>query len=546
MIATILSIYFRFARQALPGEDLIIGHLGNFFIFLSFFASLFAAIAYYNSNRSDVNNYWKKLANGLFVAHAVSVISIFVLLFIMILKHKFEYHYAWRHSSTELPLQYIISCFWEGQEGSFLLWQFWHAVLGVFLIFRLKDLLAPVMTSVSLIQVVLGSMILGLYLFGTKIGSNPFILLRDVMHDAPIFSNPNYLSLIADGNGLNPLLQNYWMVIHPPVLFLGFAASLLPFSFCLAGLWNNEYKKWLPHAISWSLFSGGVLGIGILMGGAWAYESLSFGGFWAWDPVENASLVPWLILIAGLHTLVAYRASGHGLFTSYLLIGLSYFFVLLSTFLTRSGILGDTSVHSFTDLGLFWQLVFFLLFLTIPYFILLGIRNKNIPRAKKEEKTFSREFWIFVGSLILLSSSILITYTTCIPLWNKLFGLELAPPANPEQHHNGKQIYIAIIVALLSAVTQFMFYKREDVNKLLRKLFIPSIISIVLSVAISFALSIKGFQYQLLLFAGIYSLILNSSYLFTVMKLRIMQSGASITHIGFALMLIGILISQYK
>ncbi|MDV7399460.1 cytochrome c biogenesis protein CcsA, partial [Arthrospira platensis SPKY1] len=98
------------------------------------------------------------------------------------------------------------------------------------------------------------------------------------------------------GSGLNPLLQNYWMTIHPPTLFLGFASTAIPFAYAIAGLWTKEHQAWLKPALPWALFSGAILGTGILMGGAWAYEALSFGGYWAWDPVENMSLVPWLIL----------------------------------------------------------------------------------------------------------------------------------------------------------------------------------------------------------------------------------------------------------
>src|SRR4030095_8013376 len=117
-----------------------------------------------------------------------------------------------------------------GQEGSFLLWMFWNAVLGCILIFALKQSQSGVLSVFSVVQGFLGSMLLGVYFFDYKIGSTPFVLLRDVMLEAPIFRRADYLSFIQDGNGLNPLLQNYWMVIHPPVLFLGFASTLFPFS----------------------------------------------------------------------------------------------------------------------------------------------------------------------------------------------------------------------------------------------------------------------------------------------------------------------------
>ena len=177
---------------------------------------------------------WNKIARWSFFIHGVSIFSIFSLLFYMILNHHYEYHYAWSHSSNDLPVYYIISSFWEGQEGSFLLWQFWHVILGFVLIRIGKNYENPVMAVLSFSQLLLGSMVLGIYLLGYKIGVNPFTLLRNVMADAPIFAKADYLNYVLDGNGLNLLLQNYWMVIHPPVLFLGFASTVVPFSYAIA------------------------------------------------------------------------------------------------------------------------------------------------------------------------------------------------------------------------------------------------------------------------------------------------------------------------
>jgi cytochrome c-type biogenesis protein CcmF len=150
---------------------------------------------------------------------------------------------------------------------------------------------------------------------------------------------PDYMQSIKDGNDLNPLLQNYWMVIHPPVLFMGFASATIPFAFAIAGLWKKKIGEWTQPALPWALFSSAVLGVGIMMGGQWAYESLTFGGYWAWDGKRIAGTL--MIGIAGVHTLLIYRSTGQSGFHLYLFI-LAFAFVLYSTFLTRSGILGET------------------------------------------------------------------------------------------------------------------------------------------------------------------------------------------------------------
>ena len=202
----------------------------------------------------------------------------------------------------------------------------------------------------SVVQAFLVSMILGVVIINLKIGSSPFLLTRDVIN-APVFDiNPDFIP--ENGSGLNPLLQNYWMVIHPPTLFLGFAATIVPFSFAISGLWSKKITEWIKPAVPWALFAAATLGLGILMGAYWAYETLNFGGYWNWDPVENAIFVPWLVLIGGIHTMLIYKRNGAAVKTSFILIIATFLLVVYSTFLTRSGILGDSSVHSFTDLGL--------------------------------------------------------------------------------------------------------------------------------------------------------------------------------------------------
>src|SRR5690606_10160045 len=236
------------------GENLLPGQLGQFFIILSFGAALLSCISYCFATRYKEDASWHKIGRIAFFINIIAVIVIGSSLFYIIYNHLFEYHYAWSHSSRTLPVYYIISSFCEGQEGSFWLWMFWQAVLALVVVARGKSWESPVMTTIMLCQTVLASMLIGIEVVGERVGSSPFILLRQAL-EAPIFSNPNYLSMIADGNGLNPLLQNYWMVIHPPTLFLGFASMVVPFAYGIAGLWQRKYKEWLRPALPWSLFA---------------------------------------------------------------------------------------------------------------------------------------------------------------------------------------------------------------------------------------------------------------------------------------------------
>lgn len=535
------------------GENLLPGQIGHFMIVLSLMSALFASVSFYMGFKAaDVSSRptWMKLARIGFAVQSISVLVSFYILYHIINNHLFEYKYVWQHSSKALPMEYLLSCFWEGQEGSFLLWSFWHAVLGWFIIARSGKWEGPVMSVISFAQFALATMVLGVYFFGQKVGSSPFVLLRNEM-DAPIFSTPNYLEFVTDGNGLNALLQNYWMVIHPPVLFLGFASTIVPFAYAVGGLLTKDHKGWTTPALPWASFSAAALGLGIMMGAAWAYESLTFGGYWAWDPVENASLVPWLILISGLHTNLIYKSSGYSLRATYLFYILTFLLILYSTFLTRSGVLGDTSVHSFTGSGMNVQLLLFIFAFLIPAGFMFARQYKQIPSIQKEENLYSREFWMFIGSLVFFFSSLVIIGKTSLPVFNKIFGTSIAPPQDVEYSHNQIQVWVAIIVGLLTAVTQYLKYKDTPKKTFYSKLLWPTAISLAIGLCISYFVGVaydkKGPGFWLALHiaitAAVYAIVANAGYIWSGMKGKLKLAGASVAHIGFGMVLLGILIS---
>jgi len=530
------------------GEQLMPGKLGHFFIVLGFVSALVAAIAYYFGAKDDAEaNAWRKMGRVAFGIHSVSVLSVVGILLGLLASHRFEYHYIWQHSNTEMPMQYIMSSFWEGQEGSFLLWLFWHVVLGLILMFSAKKWESPVMAVFALVQAFLVSMLLGTQLGDFRLGSSPFVLLRehpDFMN-LPFLQNASYLTNL-DGRGLNPLLQNYWMTIHPPTLFLGFASTLVPFAFAIAGLWKKQYTEWLKPALPWTYFGIMILGTGILMGGAWAYEALSFGGFWAWDPVENASLVPWITLVGAAHVMVIQKNKGQSLIITFVLTLITFILILYSTFLTRSGILGETSVHAFTDLGMSGQLLAYLLAFLFLAMLLLAVRWKDLPKTEGEESLYSREFWMFVGAMVLSISAFQISFSTSIPVINKVLGTNIAPPLDPISHYNSWQLPLAIIVALLIAVTQYLKYRKTEPRKFFSALAIPFGVAVVLTVAIAVAMKYTHFMYLLMLFATLFTVTANLGYWIQILKGKMAVAGASVAHVGFGLILLGAFLSTSK
>lgn len=538
------------------GEHLLPGQIGHFFTLLFLVSSLVATIAFFVAGYARISpeerSSWNRLARISFAVETISILTMFATLYYIISHHYFEYKYAYNHSDKGLQLEYLLSCFWEGQEGSFMLWAFWHCFLGWIFIVRKSVWENGVMGVLNFAQFCLSTMLIGLYFWGNKVGSNPFILLR-LDTEAPIFKNPEYLTLLRDGKGLNTLLQNYWMVIHPPVLFLGFASTIIPFALAIAGLLSKS-NEWTKTALSWAGFSAAVLGLGVMMGAAWAYESLTFGGYWAWDPVENASMVPWLILIAGLHTNLIYQHSGYSLRATCFFYILSFCLILYSTFLTRSGILGDTSVHAFTDLEMNTQLVLFVLVFFLPALGLFLFRYRSLPTKEKEEDSYSREFWMFIGSLVLFLSGLIIIAQTSVPVFNKIFGTNIAPPEDVEFAYNQVQIFVAIVIGLLTAVTQYLKYKSTTRSYLGKNIWIPTVLALLISLLISglgdinYAKKGPGFLWaiHLALFAAVYAVIANTAYIWLVLKGKIKAAGASVAHLGFGLMLVGILISSSK
>lgn len=533
------------------GELLLPGQIGHFAVVLSFVAALTAMVAYFRSTQlrdTPESDSWRNIGRFAFLVHGLSTLTVIGSLFYILVQKRYEYEYAWANIADDLPVQYVFAAFWKEQQGSFLLWSFWHVALAVLLMLRSGKWESPVLTVIAAAEAIIGSMLLGLYFGEFRFGASPFDLLRDTM-DAPIFAQADYLGKIK-GNGLNPLLQNYWMTIHPPTLFLGFASTIVPFAFAVAGLWTRAHQEWLKPALQWALFSGAILGTGILMGGAWAYEALSFAGYWAWDPVENTSLVPWLIMVAGIHTNLIARSTGYSIRSTYAYYLLAFVMILYSTYLTRSGILGDTSVHSFTEMGLGLQLVFLIAFFSLLSIVLWALRYKEVPEIKTEEAGNSREFWMFVGALVLLFSGILMTGATSLPVWNKIVQVFKpdyvgAALADPMEHHNRYQLWIAVFIGALTGIAQFLRYNERNWG-LYRKSFFTNIgISALLSGAltplVAGRLDMQAWQLFILLFTGLFAIVTNLAYLVRVLKGNLKMAASAVSHVGFGILILGIM-----
>ncbi|GIV60909.1 cytochrome c biogenesis protein CcsA [Rhodocaloribacter litoris] len=549
------------------------GTIGHLLILTALVACALAGLAFLQANRSAGSpTEWQRIGRGAWMVMLLAVTAAFGLLIYLNVTHQFQYAYVHQHTSRGLPLKYLVSASWAGQEGSFLLWIVLNALVGAALIrWADRDYEAPVMTVVAFCQVFLISMIAGLRIGAVSIGSSPFLTLAEKFPDAPMLQ----AGLVpSDGQGLNDLLQNYWMAIHPPTLFVGFASMIVPFAFAVAALWKRRYTEWVRPALPWTLFAVMALGVGIAMGGYWAYETLSFGGYWAWDPVENSSLVPWLIGVAAVHTMIIQKKSGISQKASLFLSILAYMLVIYSTFLTRSGILGDISVHSFVDLGLYNQLLLWILAMGVVGFGLLAYRYRELPRPRQEPALLSREFMIFCGAMLLCAVGAVVLLGTSTPIIGRLFRDN--PSTVPLAFYNKWTLPLSILFVFLAGLGQLFWWHKMSVENVNRVLLKPVVLSVVSTVAVlvftpfvertaveapapggamtqagltgslgTFWASYgTGLLLLLLVFVAFFALYGNGLVLWRIARGNPRLAGGAFAHVGLAVMVLGIVASS--
>ncbi len=551
--------------------------IGSIVITLALSFSIISMIMYFLNYRGYKNT----LNFGRISYHAMAVLVIVAsaILLYSILTHQYQYKYIYSYSNNslqDLGVFHLASSFWGGQEGSFMLWLLLTTIVGIILqsyASKRGDLEPRVMAVFTLVTSFLLVMvspwfknpfeyiwITPTFLKIEHLNSNffhlPFIqqfFFTDQSNNQGFIQvNSEFVSLLSqagvsinqfiiDGKGLNPQLLNFWMQIHPPILFTGFSMATVPFVFAIAALLKNDYKDWVRQAFPWLLAGMGILGLGIMLGGYWAYEMLGWGGYWAWDPVENSSLIPWLVGIAGIHTLLVQRKTqsqgGNGKYakTNLILCVLTYILVLYSTFLTRSGVLGDASVHSFVDPGM---VVYLFLLLFIGTFILLGFGmiayrwkalNENVV---SEENLLSRELALFTAMIVLIASAIIVLVGTSAPI----FGQSVDTFFYNEMH-----IPLAIIIMFLNGLSLLIKWKKSDVNELIKK----SIYSVSGALLFTLVLVIFGGVNDILMillsFTTMLSLIVNFNIAVKIIKGNKKMLGAYVAHTGIALFILGVI-----
>jgi len=342
---------------------------------------------------------------------------------------------------------------------------------------------------------------------------------------------------IMDGQGLNPLLQNPWMVIHPPIMFVGYASLAVPFAFAIAALWMQRYDEWTKVSMPWVLVSLATLGTAIMLGGYWAYETLGWGGYWGWDPVENASLVPWLATLALTHGMLLQRGRNRFRRLNLVLAVSAFLLVVYATFLTRSGVLADFSVHSFVDLGITGWLVFIMGFFLVLSVGMLAWRWREIPTEVGQEPFMSRTIFFVVGILLTILIGLVVLFGTSAPLISRLWG---EPAQVGPDFYNRMGFWLAVVFALFLGGTPFLGWSRARKQAGRRLAIALAVSGAMLGVGI--VMGLRGFPSLAYVWAALFCIVANVWAVVEYARNRRWRlAGGPVAHIGLGMLLLAFL-----
>ncbi len=445
--------------------------VGSFLLLLAFFVSLGLLALSFNASLSRRGRDFIEGAayTGLLLLF-LAVTAASIVLLVALLQHDFSIEYIANYTSRDLPTFYTVTAFWAGQEGSLLLWAWLTSFFGVVFHSRYRrHQLAPwALTVVLLVE--------SYFLLLLVLPASPFKSLVDPVTGKPFTP--------TDGQGLNPLLQNIGMVFHPPTIFLGFAAFTIPFALAMAALLSPKVDdEWIKLSRRWALLAWFFLGIGNVLGAWWAYVELGWGGYWAWDPVENASLFPWLTGTAFIHSLSVYQKRKTLKLWSFLLIILTFFLCIFGTYLTRSGVL-QTSVHSFAPslIG-----VYFLAFLAVAVplsFIVLFRRYKEVV-GKSIANYLSREGSFALNNWFFALFTFVVLWGTLLPIITGVIqGRQQAVDRAYFDRFTSPLIYL---IVLLLSFCFYLVWEKFNLGQLLNKLKLPFVAALPLAVGFIFA-----------------------------------------------------------
>jgi cytochrome c-type biogenesis protein CcmF len=501
--------------------------LGHFALIGSWLLAIYGTVVGVLGGLKADERFYRSARNATLLCSFFGVLSL-VALIGAFLTHNYRYAYVWRTSNNDMDPIYLISAVWGGMDGSMLLWGVLNSIYCALAIVLVKDAsprfrhwLIPPLASTS-----------AFFLTVVVLLTNPFRLVPDGV-------------VLKDGNGLNPLLQNPSMMIHPPTLYLGFTGFVVPFGFAIAGLISGE-TRWSSYIRRWTLIAWAFLSTGIILGGNWAYIELGWGGFWAWDPVENASFLPWLTATAFLHSVMVEERRGMLKRWNLTLAILSYLLAVFGTFLTRSGIV--QSVHAFAETDFGWVFLVYLGLVAALSIALIVYRSPELRSKNSIRSYLSREAIFLFNNLILLGICFSTFWGVMFPVLSEAFVGEKSVVGPP--FYNGVNGPLFLMLLFFMGLGPLVSWKQMELKRLFQIIRIPLGVAAFVAVV---SLILEPGEYQAALAFSLCSLIAVS--VLNEIR-RAMKSGAGVVrsksrrvgglvvHLGVAVMGVGIAASS--
>jgi cytochrome c-type biogenesis protein CcmF len=450
------------------GQGLILAAMGAFLVS--------AGLCFFQGRR----NAFGKPAAWLFTFGAVGLVGAFGALLTLFLNQQYHYRYVFNHLASDHELQYRISGVWAGQEGSFLLWAITSALFGVVAM----RYVGHYRRWFTIVYAVFLACISGILAF-----ESPFALMPAI--EGQIYALP-------EGVGMNPSLLNYWMVIHPPTIFLGFGSLTVMFAWSMAALIQKDLSGWITKVRPWAIISLTLVGLGLCMGGFWAYETLGWGGFWMWDPVENTSFVPWVLTAAFIHGIFVQVARKKWHYGNALLAATPFLAFCYGTFLTRSGFLADVSVHSFAqmDRSALQILTGVIIAGATIFLATWGVRvwqarkDNPIP-AGKPEKPINRE-GLYAGAIwLLIFFAVATAFGMSVPFIMALTGQQAAVVEEPLYNRILAFGFVPLIVVM--ALGPLVSWRGLGFKQLMARINVSLAITIFITGVVAFWTSLERF-----------------------------------------------------
>jgi cytochrome c-type biogenesis protein CcmF len=527
----------------------LLGQSGKVLIVLALIAFLLSAVNALLRSKS------LKVSRVLFNTGVIAFFSAFLILAALFVTNQFQYDYIFKHSDKITAIPYKISAVWSGQEGSFLLWACCSALFGLITLKKTQEYQRWYLVPYALFLAILASILAY---------ESPFNL--NLVHGKALIP-PN-------GLGLQPTLLNPWIIIHPPVIFLGFGSLTILFCWAFSALMTKNLNDWVSPVRSWAILSATLLGIGLCMGGFWAYETMGWGGFWAWDPVENSSFVPWCFTVAFIHGIFVQISKCKWHFVNAFVAASGFLAFLYGTFLTRSGVLADTSVHSFAkmDRSALKILVALMVFAFSSFLVLWIVRRMKfadiIPAQTESErlkvKGYSRETFYTLAMWLINTMGIAVGIGMSVPFIKSLAGQKIAIVEAGLYHHVLVWLFVPLMLAM--GIAPFLSWQSISMRTMLKRLFTVTgvtigalgvIVLMILSKDHAVALNPDAyinmpFGYQIaqvpwmafLIGICLFTAVANLWRLIEVRKKQSHSLGGLVTHLGLVLALLGLIISK--